>query len=157
MTSGRATAIVIVVLTALFGVALWYFQTQAYYVEVTADDPAGQIAVALQDGTAPMLDMTGFTGIDADTSPLRFRGCFTVADPAALAATALPYPDPTPLNAPAWFDCYDATTIGEALETGAAQAYTGQIDYVDGVDRVIAVFPEGRGYAWHQLNDSFAE
>ncbi len=35
-----------------------------------------------------------------------------------------------PLNAPGWFDCFDADAIGEALETGEALAFLGSRDIV---------------------------
>ena len=62
-----------------------------------------------------------------------------------------------PLVAPGWFDCFDAETIGEALETGEAIAFMGEKNIEDGIDRIVAVFPDGRAYAWHQLNEKFAD
>ena len=57
-----------------------------------------------------------------------------------------------PLTAPGWFDCFDAVAIGEALEKGEAIAFLSQANIHPGVDRVVAVFPDGRAFAWHQLN-----
>lgn len=150
MTSGRWVVIAIVVITAVFAGAQWWFQTRAYYQPIATAD----LAVTLAGGGTEALDFTGFSGIDADTSPLRFRACFTVADPAALIARAQPYPEAAPLIAPDWFDCFDATAIGTALEQGAAQAILSQTEIRPGADRVIAVFPDGRAYAWHQWNGS---
>jgi hypothetical protein len=94
-----------------------------------------------------------FEGIDADTSPLRFRVCVTL-DEAGLAAAGqgAPVEEPTPLTAPGWFDCFDAAAIGAALEAGEAEAVLGERNARAGVDRVFAVFPDGRVYGWHQLN-----
>jgi hypothetical protein len=61
------------------------------------------------------------------------------------------------LTGPAWFGCYDAVEIGEALERGEAFAFMSEVNIRDGVDRVIAVFPDGRGFAWHQLNEKYRE
>jgi hypothetical protein len=95
------------------------------------------------------------TGIDADSSPLRFRACFTTPlSQAMLSETYRLYDDPTPLNAPGWFDCFDAAAIGAALEAGEALAFLAEAEIRPGVDRVVAVFPDGRAYAWHQLNGS---
>jgi hypothetical protein len=80
-----------------------------------------------------------------------------VEDPAALIARAVPYPEATPLIAPDWFDCFDAPAIGAALEAGEAQAILSQPEVRPGADRVIAVFPDGRAYAWHQWNGSLEE
>ncbi|UWQ94428.1 histidine kinase [Rhodobacteraceae bacterium M385] len=147
MTSGRIIVVVIVLSTILFGVGLWYTNTRAYYApleEVT-------LTVQAEDGTLVPLAISDAQGIDAATSPLRYRACFTLDDTGPLA-DATPYADPTPLFPPAWFDCFDASAIGEALESGAAQAYLGQFDFARGVDRVVAIFPDGRGFAWTQLN-----
>mgnify|MGYP000226220788 FL=1 len=153
MTSGRLVVIAIVLITALFGAAQWWFQTRAYYQPIDSVE----MTVTLPDGTLEPLAITAFSGIDADTSPLRFRGCFTLADPAALIARAAPYPEAEPLIAPDWFECFDAPAIGAALESGAAQAILSQTEIRPGADRVIAVFPNGRAYAWHQWNGSLED
>ena len=55
--------------------------------------------------------------------------------------------------APGWFDCFDAETIGAGIEAGEIRVFLSRknIDY--GVDRVVAIAPDGRGWAWHELND----
>lgn len=151
MTSGKWLVLAIVGVTAVFGAAQWYFQTAAFYEPVTAAGAALQ--VTLTDGTTAPLEVVEFDGIDADTSPLRLRACFRLTDAGLDAvANAMPYPDAAPLIAPGWFDCFDAPTIGAAIETGEATAILSAKDYVYGVDRVIAVLPDGRGFAWPQLN-----
>jgi hypothetical protein len=52
---------------------------------------------------------------------LRFRACFTLPNPGEL--TALIADAPEPLNAPGWFDCFDAEAIGAAIKSGAAVAF----------------------------------
>ena len=42
--------------------------------------------------------------------------------------------------------------IGTALEEGQATAYLGVPNIQYGFDRVVAIFPDGKGYAWHQMN-----
>lgn len=153
MTSGRLVVIAILLITAVFAGAQWWFQTRAYYQPIDSVE----MTVTLPDGSIDALAIADFSGIDADTSPLRFRGCFTVADPAALIARATPYPDAVPLIAPDWFDCFDAPAIGAALAAGAAQAILSQTEVRPGADRVIAVFPDGRAYAWHQWNGSLED
>ncbi|MEX0350012.1 MAG: DUF6446 family protein, partial [Paracoccaceae bacterium] len=58
-----------------------------------------------------------------------------------------------PLTAPGWFDCYDALALAEALSAGKAQTYLAAKNIHYGGDRVIAITDDGRGYAWHVLND----
>ncbi|MBF9047562.1 histidine kinase [Rhodobacterales bacterium LSUCC0031] len=149
MTSGRLIAMAIIGITALFAAVLWYAQTRAYFTTLDRAD----LVVALPSGDRAALAHDAFVGIDAASSPLRFRGCFMLgATGLAQVAEAMPYPDPTPLIAPDWFDCYDAGVIVSGLADGTARAVLSEHDIHRGVDRVIAVFPDGRGYAWHQLN-----
>jgi hypothetical protein len=154
MTSGRWIVVAIVGLTAVFAAGMWYAQTRAYYQTIESVD----LVITTPGGEVLPLAHSGFEGVDADTSPLRFRGCFTL-DEAGLVrvAQAAVHPDPEPLVAPAWFDCYDARMISEAIEAGEARAGMSLHEIARGVDRVIAVFPDGRAYAWHQLNGTLEE
>jgi hypothetical protein len=148
-----------IVLTALAaGAALYYLQVYAYYGPVNVSSPAAVMRLtALNGSTEPMLT-EDFQGIDADSSPLRFRGCFTTPmSIALLSETYTLYETPTPLVAPGWFSCFDAGHIGADLKSGAALAFLSEPDIHPGVDRVIAVYPDGRAYAWHQLNKSADE
>jgi hypothetical protein len=133
---------------------MWYAQTRAYYDTLEAAD----LVVTTQAGEIVPLAKSGFQGIDAETSPLRFRACFTVDDAGlATLAQAAPHPEPEPLVAPAWFDCYDARMIAEAIASGEARAVMSLHEIARGVDRVIAVFPDGRAFAWQQLNGTLEE
>jgi hypothetical protein len=149
--NGKIVAIGIVVVTLIFGAGQWYAQTRAYYERVGM----AEIAIALRDGAEALrAELAQAEAIDADTSPLRFRLCARVPAAVAeeIAARAVPHPDPTPLIAPAWFECFDADALGADLEAGRAVAYTAQAEIERGVDRLIALYPDGRLYAWHQLN-----
>ena len=145
-----------IVLTALFaGAAVYYLQEYGYYRDIAPASAEAAIRITDLSGAAEPMLTDGFTGIDADSSPLRFRGCFmTPMSLAMLSETYALYPDPTPLNAPPWFGCFDAERIGADLETGAALAFLSEKNIHPGVDRVVAVYPDGRAYAWHQLNES---
>ena len=69
-----------------------------------------------------------------------------------LTETYVLYDDAVPLNAPDWFDCFDAARIGAALEDGSALAFLGTANITYGIDRIVAITDDGRGYAWHQIN-----
>ena len=69
-----------------------------------------------------------------------------------LTETYKVYDAAQPLVAPGWFDCFDAVEIGTALERGEALAFLSQSSVATDIDRVVAVFPDGRAFAWHQLN-----
>ena len=152
--NGKIIAIAIIMITALFGVGLWYAQTRAYFEPVAT----AELVVTTGSGDTLALAHSDFRGIDAASSPLRFRACFRL-DAAALAVleVAMPHPEPTPLIAPDWFDCYDAGAIGAAIADGTARAVLSVHEIHRGVDRVIAAFPDGCGFAWHQLNGTLEQ
>ena len=140
----------------LFGGALYYSQVYAYYQDVS--DTTRPAMVRLADGSRTPIPYADLSAIDATSSPIRFRACFTTPlSQAELTAGFEPYAGATPLIAPGWFDCFDAVAIGKAIEAGDAIAFVDRRDIREGVDRVIAVFADGRAYAWHQLNEKLAE
>ena len=152
-------AVVVTVLSALIvGVGVWYTQVYAFYQPV-AFQPGAEIRLTpiISRVPEPIL-AENVTGIDADSSPLRFRACFTTPlSVAMLSETYVIYDLAVPLTAPGWFDCFDAQVIGRALETGEAIAFLSEPEIAPGVDRVVAVFPDGRAFAWHQINASLKE
>jgi hypothetical protein len=110
-----------------------------------------------QDAPEPML-ASNIQAIDGTSSPLRFRACFTTPESLALLTESYEIHDAAvPLNAPDWFDCFDAAQIGADLRDGTALAFMGEAEIADGVDRIVAVYPDGRAFAWHQLNEKFAD
>lgn len=141
--NGRTLMIGLLALAAIFGAGLWYAQVYAYYERVDG------LATLRIGGTD--VKVSGYRGIDADTSPLKLRGCFRL-DPAAVEAPTAPAP--TPLIAPGWFDCFDAEAIGAALERGEARAVIAQANDAPGFDRIVAIFPDGRAYQWRQASDN---
>lgn len=137
---------------AVAGVAMYWLQVYAFYHEA-AFVPGEEIRLTLiEGGQAEPIIAEDVTGIDSDSSPIRFRACFhTPMTQAMLTETYRMYPDAVPNVAPGWFDCFDAEAIGSALEKGEAIAFLSEENIHPGVDRVVAVFPDGRAYAWHQL------
>ncbi|SPF75449.1 hypothetical protein ALP8811_00437 [Aliiroseovarius pelagivivens] len=154
--SGRLVGTFIVGIALIAGVAIYWLQLYAFYDEVSAED--GIRMTNLVTGQPEIVIYDSFEGIDADSSPLRYRSCFTTTmSLAMLTETFEHYEEATPLTAPSWFDCFDAVAIGAALEQGEALAFVGERDIKDGVDRVVAIYPDGRGFAWHQLNEKYSE
>lgn len=149
MNSGKWVTLALLVATALGGLGVWYAQTRAWWSPLEVPD----LTLSAPDGSAVSLAFQQFDGVAGSSSPLRYRVCFQLEGPVEpLLAAAMPYDDPVPLVAPAWFDCYDAEAISSALARGEATAVLGARNVVTGFDRVVAIFPDGRGYAWHQLN-----
>ncbi|MCV2875157.1 DUF6446 family protein [Rhodobacteraceae bacterium XHP0102] len=151
-TKGRLVVAAIALSALAAGAGMWYAQTRAFYAPVMPDDPRAQITVTVGDRLQP-LAISGFDGIDSNSSPIRYRACFAVdAGQEALLAEAERYAAASPLVAPAWFGCFDAEALGAAIEEGRATAYLGQRDFIYGVDVVVARDAQGRGYAWRQIN-----
>jgi hypothetical protein len=138
-------AIVLVLLAALVaGGAMYYLQVWGLYDPLPATD---RLTVATENGPAVLI-VTDYHAIDSESSPLRRRACFRLD----AAEGLIDYPAPQPLHAPTWFDCFDARAIGEDLLEGRASAYLVERDFVWGFDRVMAVYPDGAGYLWNQMN-----
>ena len=156
---GKFLVVLILSSAVLGGAAMYYFQVYAYYEPVQISDvPAMQgttrIQLTLLASAAPEpIPVADFQGIDATSSPLRFRGCFTTRmSIAMLTETYVTYSDPVPLTAPRWFACFDAKAIGADLEDGQAFAFLSQANITYGIDRVVAIYDDGRAFAWHQIN-----
>jgi hypothetical protein len=155
--NGKIVAGSIVVTAALIGASIWYMQEYAYYAPVNFTRGAEISLVPVTSDVPEPIVVTDVQGIDADSSPLRFRACFRAEmSLATLTETYRVYDGATPLYAPSWFDCFDADKIGDALQAGQAVAFLGQRNVVPNqgdleIDRVIAVFPDGRAFAWNQL------
>ena len=158
MNPARIAIAAMFLIAFLVGGFVWYTAERAYYTPV-AFTPGEEVRLVPLDGGAPeAIAVNGIEGIDADSSPIKFRACFTTPlSLPTLAATYRPYGGAEPLIAPRGFDCFDAEEIGKALEAGEALAFLSEPDIRPGVDRVVAVFPDGRAYAWQQLNASFGE
>lgn len=142
----------------LAGATIYWLQEYAFYTPI-AFTPANQIELTLiETGLPEPILAENIQGINADSSPLRFRACFqTPMTQAMLTETYQTYTGAVPLNAPSWFDCFDAAKIGEALEKGEAIAFLSQSNIAPDVDRVVAVFPDGRAFAWQQFHPGAGE
>ena len=150
---GKILGGVILAFALFAGAALYYLQVYAFYEEV--DAPAeGIMLMPLGSGEGEVIPMEDFRAIDADSSPIRYRACFTTPySLALLTETFQMVEDIEPRNAPNWFDCFDAAALGAELEAGTALTFLSQKNIHFGVDRIVAVTDDGRGYVWHELND----
>ena len=151
MNVGRLAAAFLVLVALLGGGMIWWLQTRAFY-----DDPVPLTALrfTLSNGAVTDARTTG-TAIDAVSSPLRYRACAQVVDglPEAQRDALVPAEGAAPTVAPGWFDCFDADAIGADLAAGAATAVIGTKDQLYGIDRLVALYPDGRAFAWHQINE----
>ena len=151
--TGKILSLILVVSGLAAGIAMYYLQVYGYYDDVAARPGEDVLLLPIGGETPEPIAYGDFEAIDADSSPIRYRACFTTPlKPAEVAQLYEISEARDPRNAPGWFDCFDATAIGTALEAGEAQAYLGERNIQNGFDRVVALFPNGQGFAWHQLN-----
>jgi hypothetical protein len=151
--NGKLVGGFIVVAALIFGAVVYYFQEYGYYQTVKADGVDDVMLTPLVSEQPEPIIYDNFQAVDADSSPIRYRACFTTTQSLAMMTeTYVTYDNADPLNAPNWFSCFDAQKIGTALVSGEAVAFLGQANIQYGIDRVVAVFPDGHGYVWHQIN-----
>lgn len=155
MSTGKILVSMLVLSAVLAGLGVYYLQVYGFYAPLD-ETAAAELHATAHDMQPIPLGVTEFRGIDADSSPLRYRSCFRITDMAALEG-ARPFEGATPLVGPRWFSCFSAKGLTADLESGAAVAYLGQPEIHPDVDRVIAVYPDGRAFAWHQFNDKTPE
>ena len=149
--TGKLVGIAIMISALIAGIGLYYLQVYGFYSEVEA----GEVQlVSVVSGEPEEILFDDFQAIDADSSPIRYRACFsTTMSLSLLTETYQTLDNIDPRNAPHWFDCFDAEAIAADLDSGAALLFLGQKNIHFGVDRVVAIHEDGRGYIWHELND----
>lgn len=146
----------LIVLTSLVGgIAMYWLQVYGYYDEVAASEALDDVKLTLLvSGEAEPILYDGFEAIDSESSPIRFRACFTTTMSLAMMTETYEIVEKVePRNAPGWFDCFDAQEIGSTLETGDAVAFLGEKEVQYGIDRIVAILPDGRGFAWNEINE----
>lgn len=151
--SGKLVGLAILISALIAGSALYYLQVYGFYEDATAS--LGQVQLMPQGADSPRaIPAEAIEAIDADSSPIRFRACFDTSETlAALTGSYTPFEGAAPRNAPHWFECFDAEAIAAELSAGTAQAFLSEKNVDFGVDRVVAITEDGRGYIWHELND----
>ncbi|MEI2685855.1 MAG: DUF6446 family protein [Cypionkella sp.] len=156
--NGKIVGGFIVISALLAGATIYWLQEYAFYTPI-AFTRANQIELTLiETGLPEPILAENVTGVNADSSPIRFRACFTTPQSMAmLTETYKIYEGAQPLNAPSWFPCFDAGKIGDALESGEAVAFLSQANIAPDVDRVVAIFPDGRAFAWQQFHPGAGE
>lgn len=152
--TGRIAIVGVLLSAALAGGAMYWLQLFAFYEEVTVADVENVQLTSVVSGAPEPVLFENFEGIDSESSPIRYRACFDLVNSQAmLTETYVIYDDAEPLVAPGWFDCFDAKAIGTALQSGDAVAFLGIENIQYGIDRIVAVMPDGRAYSWHQINE----
>ena len=143
--AGKITVILLIVITLIFGIVFFYFQTYAYYSKVSAKK---QIVV-----NKTQIKVEDYIGIRSEVSKLKLRGCFNI-DPSAFEffVTSI---KASPLSAPFWFECFDYKKIQSDIDSGILKAYLAEENEYPGIDRYVAISIHGIGYEWRQLNKKY--
>ena len=132
--NGKRFILLFLCIVVIFTAALFYFQNYAYYDPI---ETKHSILLGKK-----RYKISYYQGIDSKSSGLKLRECFVVD---SLDDINLPkYEKPTPLTAPFWFKCFDAQRITKDLENGKVSAFLFKKDEFDGIDNVIAIYPDGR-------------
>ncbi len=150
---GKFLTVLLLACAIVGGGFMYYQQVYAYYYEITPNGETDVQITSLITGAPEPVLYDGFRAIDADSSPIRYRACFTTTmSLPMLTETYVLDEDAVPLTAPGWFDCFDAKEIGAAIEAGSALAFLGTANVEYGIDRIVAIHDDGRGWAWDQIN-----
>lgn len=153
MTAGKFMAGLIVLCGLAAGISMYYLQVYHFYEEVPATGPDDVMVMTL-DGDRVALPHAEFQAIDAASSPIRYRACFvTDVTPVEAALAYQPYEGAEPRVAPGWFDCFDAERVGSMIDAGTARVFASQTNIDYGIDRVVAITEDGRGFVWHEVNE----
>ena len=148
---GKFLAVLLLGSAVIAGASMYYLQVYGLYDEVKTSDVQ---LVSVVDDLPESISFDNFQAIDSQSSPIRYRACFTTdLSISLLSETYVDLEKASPRNAPKWFDCFDAAAIGAELAAGTAVPFLGQKNVHFGVDRIVAITDDGRGYIWHDLND----
>ena len=148
---GKFLAVFLLGSAVIAGASMYYLQVYGLYDEVKTSDVQ---LVSVVDDLPESISFDNFQAIDSQSSPIRYRACFTTdLSISLLSETYVGLEKASPRNAPKWFDCFDAAAIGAELAAGTAVPFLGQKNVHFGVDRIVAITDDGRGYIWHDLND----
>ena len=99
--NGKFLAVLIVVAALIAGAAMYWLQVYAYYKPVIFTAGKEISLTPINGDQAQNILVTDIEGIDAESSPLRFRACFnTVQSLLILTETYNIYDNPTPLVTP---------------------------------------------------------
>ena len=151
--TGKFLASFIVICGVLAGGGMYYLQVYAFYDEVVPNGSSDVVLTKQSDSIAEPIAYSEFQAINSKSSPIRYRACFQSAkSPTELGAVYKTIDDAVPLNAPSWFNCFNAKDLGSKIEKGDAVSFLAIENIVYGIDRVVTILPNGSGYSWNRIN-----
>lgn len=150
---GKFLTILLVGAAVVAGGSMYYLQVYGFYEPVPVRAGSDVELVSLVTDSPVPIAYSNFQAIDANSSPIRYRACFTTpASHSMLTETYVMIDGYIPRTAPGWFDCFDAAAIDAEIKAGTALTFMGAKNVHYGVDRIVAITEDGRGYVWHELN-----
>ena len=150
---GKFVAIILVTCGIVAGGAMYYLQVYAYYSIVVPNGASDVVLTPLDGSDVQAINYSDFKAIDSESSPIRYRACFTAQKTAyELKALYVSLSDAKPLVAPGWFDCFDAEEISTAIAAQSATSFLSIENVSYGIDRIVVILNDGRGYAWNRIN-----
>jgi hypothetical protein len=156
MNTGKILVSMLVLSAVLSGLAVYYTQVYGFYAPLDEARSPLKSTPSLDDMQPIPLAVTEFRGIDADSSPLRYRSCFRITDMAALEG-ARPFEGANPAGRAALVFLLFRQGLDRRSGIRRRHRLSSQPEIHPDVDRVIAVYPDGRAYGWHQFNDKTPE
>ncbi len=147
--NGRSLIIVFLTFLMIFTLLLFYFQNFAYYKRLKIKN-----SLLIEK---KLVEVTEYSGITASSSGLKLRECFRIVDQSFDISVLKVYQKPTPLNAPFWFGCFNAKSLADDLIANKAVAFLSKKEEFDGIDKVIALYPDGTAFQWRQLNEKYGD
>ena len=80
-----------------------------------------------------------------------YNSCFKVSENINdLLTNFLASEDPLPSKPLGKMPCYNYNQLTEDVKAGLAYSFVGEKNIINGIDRIIAIYADGRAYAWHQ-------
>lgn len=102
-------------------------------------------------GTAEEIPADDLQVVSANALPQSLWACFRVINSIPMLTETYEVADQAdPVAPPVEFACFDAPRIASDLQDGTALAFLGARDVWPGVDRMVAIYDDGRAFAWHQ-------
>ena len=75
---GKILVTIILLTSFLAGATMYYLQVYGFYTKVDLEQSKGISLVKLSTLEPETINVFNFQGIDADSSPIRFRACFEI-------------------------------------------------------------------------------
>ena len=80
-----------------------------------------------------------------------YNSCFNVASNMdQLLSTYVQSKNPMPSKPLGKMSCFNFDQLEQDIKTGVATSFIGEENIIDGIDRIVAIYSDGRALAWHQ-------